>query len=126
VVKMTKSQARQLAEELLNIRSFYERYQEAEKQLKAAMVELGLEEIKVPHRGRVFVSTSQRVSIAPDLARDVLGALANKIIEVKESVSNKLLDALVTTGDIEKDQQEQLVAGAKKTDVVSLYVRPLQ
>jgi polyhydroxyalkanoate synthesis regulator phasin len=123
---MTKSQARQLAEELLNIRSIYERYQEAEKQLKAGMAELGLDEIKVQHRGRVFISTSQRVSIAPDLARDVLGALANKIIEVKESVSNKLLDALVSTGDIERDQQEQLIAGAKKTDVVSLYVRPLQ
>jgi Holliday junction resolvasome RuvABC endonuclease subunit len=125
VGKVTKGQARQMAEELLAIKAVADRYSELEKQLKAAMCELKMQEIAVEGKGRVFIAVSERVTIAPDFARDVLGALANKLIEVKESVSNKLLEALVRTGDITGDQQEQLMAGAKKADVVSLYVRPL-
>lgn len=125
MAKVTKTQARQMAEELLCIRSVYDRYLALEKELKEAMVELEMEEIKLRQYGRVFISRSERISIAPDFARDVLGAVANKIIEIKESVSNKLLEALVKTGDISGDQQEQLIAGAKKTPVTSLYVRPL-
>jgi hypothetical protein len=126
VAKLTKGEARRMAEELLAIQAVAKRYAELEKDLKDAMVALEMEEIAVPGQGRVFVSLSERVSVAPELARDVLGALANKIIEIKESVSNSLLSALVATGDIERGQHEQLLAGAKKQRVVNLYVRPLK
>ncbi len=126
MTKVTKAQTRQMAEELISLQPMAERYKRLEKDLKAAMMTLEMDEIPVEGKGRVFISTSERISIAPDLARDVLGAVADKIIEVKESVSNKLLEALVKMGDISGDQQEQLIAGAKKTDVVSLYVRPLK
>jgi hypothetical protein len=124
--KPTKSQARQMAEELLSIKSVADRYVYLEKRLKPMMVDLEMPEIEIAGKGRVFVATSQRISVAPELARDVLGSLANKIIEIRESVSNKLLEALVATGDIDGDQHSQLLTGAKKTDVVSLYVRPLK
>jgi hypothetical protein len=124
--KLTKSQVKQMAEELLSIKTVADRYSYLEKRLKSAMVELEIEEIPIKSKGRVFISTSERISIDPDLARDVLGAVAGKIIEVKETVSNKLLEALVKMGDISGDQQEQLIAGAKKTGVTSLYVRPLK
>jgi len=115
-----------MAEELLSIQPIADRYKELEKELKEAMVELEMEEIDVAGQGRVFISRSERVSIAPDLARDVLGAVANKIIEVRESVSNRLLSALVETGDISGEENEQLLAGAKKRAVTNLYVRPLK
>lgn len=115
-----------MTQELLNLQPIAERYKQLEKDLKAAMVALEMPEIKVPGQGRVFISISEQVSISPELARDVLGAIANKIIEVKESVSNRLLSALVATGDIDGDQHNQLLAGAEKTDKVSLYVRPLK
>jgi hypothetical protein len=124
--KPTKSQVKQMAEELLSIKVVSDRYAYLEKRLKAAMVELEMEEIPIRGQGRVFISTSERVTFAPDLARDVLGALAEKVIEVKESVSNKLVEALVKTGDIGQAEHEQLLAGAKKSDRVSLYVRPLK
>jgi hypothetical protein len=126
MAKITKARTRQMAEELVTLQPMAERYKRLEKYLKAAMVTLEMDEIPVEGKGRVFISTSERISIAPDSARDILGSVANKIIEVRESVSNKLVDALVITGDINGDQYKQLKAGAKKTDVVSLYVRPLK
>jgi hypothetical protein len=124
--KPTKSQVKQMAEELLSIKSVADRYSYLEKRLKSAMIELEMEEIPIRGKGRVFISTSERVTFTPDLARDVLGSLAEKVIEVKESVSNKLVDALVKIGDIGQAEHEQLLAGAKKSDRVSLYVRPLK
>jgi hypothetical protein len=115
-----------MAEELLAIQPVAEHYAEMEKQLKGAMVDLAMPEIVVAGKGRVFISTSERTTITPDLARQVLGALANKVIEVKESVSNKLVEALVKMGEIDKSTQEQLQAGAIKTPVTALYVRPLK
>jgi len=126
MAKNTKSRTKHMAEELLSIQPIADRYKELEKELKEAMVELEMEEIDVAGQGRVFISRSERVSIAPDLARDVLGAVANKIIEVRESVSNRLLSALVETGDISGEENEQLLAGAKKRAVTNLYVRPLK
>lgn len=125
MAKWTKAQTRQLAEELLNIRSIYERYQAAEKELKIAMVQLKMDEISIDGRGRVFISESETTTIEPDLAWSVLGDLAVKVIEIKESVSNRLISALVATGDISPEAYERLDAGAKKTPRVSLYVRPL-
>jgi hypothetical protein len=124
--KPTKSQVKQMTEELLSIKSVADRYSYLEKRLKSSMLELGMAEIQVKGKGRVFISTSERVTFMPDLARDILGALAEKVIEVKESVSNKLVEALVKTGDIGQAEHEQLLAGAKKSDRVSLYVRPLK
>jgi hypothetical protein len=115
-----------MAEELLSLKSQADRYAYLEKCLKSAMVELEMGEIPVKGKGRVFISTSERVTFTPDLARDVLGALAEKVIETKESVSNKLVEALVKIGDIGEAEHEQLLAGAKKTPTVSLYVRPLK
>jgi hypothetical protein len=126
MAKLTKSQVRQMAEELLSNKSVADRYAYLEKRVKAAMVELEMPEIEVKGKGRVFISTSERVNFTPDLARDVLGSLAEKVIEIKESVSNKLVEALVKIGDIGQTEHEQLLAGAKKTDVISLYVRPLK
>jgi hypothetical protein len=126
MAKPNKSQTKQMAEELLSLKSQADRYAYLEKRLKSAMVELEMEEIPVKGKGRVFISTSERVTFTPDLARDVLGSLAEKVIEVKESVSNRLVDALVKIGDIGQAEHEQLLAGAKKSDRVSLYVRPLK
>lgn len=126
MAKVTKTQTRQMAEELLSIKPLFDRYKYLEKRLKASMTDLDMDEIEIDGKGRVFISSSERVSVPPGLARDVLGALANKIIEIRESVSNRLLSALVATGDISGDEHEQLLAGAKKTDVMSLYVRPLK
>lgn len=126
MARVTKGQARQMAEELLAIRPVAERYATLEKDLKDAMVALQMEEIAVPGQGRVFVSRMERMTIDPGLARDALGSMANKVIEVKESVSNKLLEALVKTGDVDKEQYEQLAFAAKKTVIFNLYIRPLK
>lgn len=126
MVKLTKSQVKQMADELLAIQPVAARYGELEKQLKAAMVDLAMPEIEVDGKGRIFISTSERTTITPDLARQVLGALANKVIEIKESVSNKLVEALVKMGELDHDTHEQLLAGAVKTLVTNLYVRPLK
>lgn len=126
MAKPTKSQAKQMAEELLSIRDVADRYKYLEGKLKEVMVGLEMKEIQVKGKGHVFISQSQTTTIAPELARDVLGVLANKVIEVKESVSNQLVSALVKTGDIKPDEYKQLQDGAKKTPKVSLYVRPLK
>ncbi len=126
MAKLTKGQVKQMAEELLAIQPMAERAAELEKQLKAAMVDLEMLEVAFAGKGRVFVSTSERMTITPDLARRVLGALADKVIEVKETVSNKLLESLVQMGDLKPEVHERLKAGAIKTPVTALYVRPLK
>ncbi len=126
MAKPTKAQTKQLAKELLNIRPIYKRYQEAEQELKRNMVTLGMEKIEVKGYGRVFITESETTTISPDLARSVLGDLAVKVIEIKESVKNSLVAALVKTGDISPEAFEQLDKGAKKTPKISLYVRPLE
>ena len=126
MVKSTKARTEALAEELLLLQPIVERYKRLEGEIKRAMVELEIPEINVRGSGRVFISTSERITISPDLAREVLSAVANKIIEVREAVSNKLVEALVKTGDITSDEHEQLLVGAKRRPVVSLHVRPLK
>jgi hypothetical protein len=125
MAKPNKSQTKQMAEELLSLKSQADRYAYLEKRLKSAMVELEMEEILIRGKGRVFISTSERVTFTPALARAVLGSLAEKVIEVKESVKNDLVKALIKTGDISEEAFERLDEGAKKTPRVNLYVRPL-
>jgi hypothetical protein len=125
--RLTKTRMRTLAEELLNIRSIYDRYRVVEKELKEGMAQLGmLKPIEIEGRGNVFISQFEMTSYEPDLARSVLGEeLAGKVIEVKESVKNDLVKALVKTGDISEEAFKRLDEGAKKTPRINLYVRPL-
>lgn len=126
MAKPTVSQTKQKVEELLNLKAAYDRYQELEAQVKADMVALKHKEIEVPARGRVFISQSERVTISPGLARDILGALAEKVIQIKESVSNSLIKAFVEVGEINEAQRDRLLDEAEKTPIISLYVRPLK
>lgn len=116
-----------MVEELLNIQAVYERYRELEQCIKQGMVELKFSELEIAGKGRVFISQSERVTVSPALAREVLDeALANMLIQITESVPNDLIKALVQVGKISQAQREALLAGAERTPVVSLYVRPLK
>lgn len=126
MAKPTVSQTKQMVEELLNLQAAFERYKDLEKQVKANMVALKYKEFEIAGAGRVFISESERVTISPALARDILDALADKVIQVKESVSNSLIKAFVEVGDIDEGQRQRLLDEAEKTPIVSLYVRPLK
>jgi hypothetical protein len=114
-----------MAEELLNLHQAVERYKELEGLIKTGLQQLKHKEIATD-KGRVFISTSERVSVSADLAREVLGPDAVRIIRIKEVVPNELIKAFVEVGDISQEQRDRLMAGAEKTPVVSLYVRPLK
>lgn len=125
--KITASAARKLVEELFDIQTVYERYQELEKQIKECLVALKYNELEIPGRGRVLVSQSEQVTVPTEVALDVLGQdLANKVIVVKRSVSNDIVKAFVQAGEISEAQRAQLLARAQKSPRVSLYVRPLK
>lgn len=124
--KMTVKTIRAMVEELLDIQAAHERYQELEQKVKTGLVELKHTEVIIPDRGRVFISTSERVTVSPDLAKEVLGPIAPQVIRIKETVPNELLKAFVEVGDIKPDERERLMAGAEKQTVISLHVRPLK
>lgn len=127
MARMTAARLKQMVDELLTIAPIYERYKQLEKEVKGGLVGLKYTEIDVPGKGRVFVTTSERVTVPVELAVDVLGhPLADKVIVVKRYVSNDILKAFVTAGEIDEAQREQLLDRAKKQAVTSLYVRPLQ
>jgi Holliday junction resolvasome RuvABC endonuclease subunit len=127
MARLTKTQARQMVEELLALRPAFERYQELEQAVKQAMKRLKTASIEVEDKGRVFVSLSERMTLDPTIARQVLGGeLAQKIIKITETVSNPLLKALAEMGDISEEQMDDLRIRAEKTQVVSLHVRPLK
>lgn len=123
--KTTAKSLRALTEELLDLQAAVERYRELEALLKDGLQELGYTEM-VTDRGRVFISISERVTVSPALARDVLGPLAEKVIVKKESVPNDVLKGFVKAGLISKPDRERLLFEAEKTQVVSLHVRPLK
>lgn len=124
--KVTAKSVRTMAEELIGLQAAVERYKELEALIKVGLQEIGFTEM-VTDQGRVFVSVSERVTVSPELAREVLSeALARKVIQVKESVPNGLIKAFVQVGEISEAQRERLMAGADKTPVVSLHVRPLK
>jgi hypothetical protein len=124
-MKTTVKSLRALTEELLDLQAAVERYKEVEALLKDGLTGLGLTEMATD-RGRVFISISERVTVSPALARDILGPLAEKVIVKKESVPNDVLKGFVKAGLISEPERERLLAEAEKTQVVSLHVRPLR
>lgn len=124
--KVTVSTVRAMVEELFNIQVFYERYKELEQGIKDGLVTLKHTEVVIPDKGRVFISKTEQVTVSPDLAREVLGPDAVRVIRIKEIVPNELIKAFVEVGDISPENRDRLMAGAEKTPRVSLYVRPLK
>lgn len=123
---LTKTQTREMAAELLELRPAVERYQELEQAIKRSMKRLKMDKIEMD-QGRVFISVSEKMTLEPAAARTVLGPdLAQKVIKTTEKVSNALLKALAEMGDISDEQLAELREKAKKSEVVSLYVRPLK
>lgn len=127
MAKTTVKQLKQMVEELLHLAPLYERYKELEKSVKTGLVEVKYKEMEVDGKGRVFISQTERVTVSPELAIDVLGeTLANKIIVIKKSVPNDILKAFVKAGEISEPDRDKLLEQAKRSPVVSLYVRPLK
>lgn len=123
-MKITKKSLNQLIEELLDLRAAVERCKEVEEQVKEGMRRLELDEV-VTNRAKVKVSTSTRASLKPDQVRAILDLhLANRLIEVKESVKMDRVRTFHETGLIEPKQYAALDAVAKKVEITSLYVRP--
>jgi hypothetical protein len=123
--KPTVSALRQMVEELLGLHAAVERYGELESAIKSGMLDLKYKEITTA-KGRVFISVSERVAVSPDLAREVLKSGALRIIRTKEYVPNELIKAFCEVGDITEAQRAALLAGAQKTPVTALHVRPLK
>lgn len=124
--KVTAKNLRALTEELFGLRAAVERYEELEALLKDGMRQLKFTEV-VTDRGRIFISTSERTIVPVEVAMRELGQeLANKVIVVKKSVSNEIVKAFVKAGEINEAQREALLAGAERTPVVNLHVRPLK
>lgn len=115
-----------MVEELLDLQAAVERHKELEALLKDGMQALKFTEITTD-RGRVFISTPERVTVPVEVAVRELGeVLASKVIVVKKSVSNDIVKAFVKAGEISEAQRAALLAGSEKTPVVNLYVRPLK
>ena len=122
-MRISKPQARQMAEELLALKPMVERYRELEKALKQALPALDMTEVETA-KGRVFISISERRFVDPALAQRTLGdALAEKVVQIKRSVSLKLLDAFVEVGDISPETYAELV---ETRQTVALHIRPLR
>lgn len=126
MARLTKSQVEQMVDELIHLQPLVERYKSLEKEVKAGLRQFKSQEV-VAKQGRAFISISERISISPETARTVLDSeLASKIIEIRESVPDKRVQALVDTEIISQEQYDKLLEQAKRTPVVSLYVRPLK
>ena len=125
--KVTVKQLKKDAAELLRLQPMIQRYRELEQMLKDGMIALGHTQIEITGQGRVFVSVSKRETVSPELVRELLGEqMASKIIQRKETVPNRLIEAFVEVGDIEKAERDRLMAEAERREVVNLYVRPLK
>lgn len=123
--KYTAGAVKQMVEELLHLRPNVDRYGELEKKVKEGLQALKWREVE-SDLGRVFISEAERVTVTPELARDVLGQdMAAKIIQTKESVPNNLVKAFVDVGEIDETQRDRLLAEAQKITVITLHVRPL-
>jgi hypothetical protein len=124
--KPTVARLKQMVDELLTIQAVAERYAALEKQIKADMDTLKWKEVVVPGKGRVEISKSERATISPESVRSLLPDLANQIIQIKESVPNKLVEAFLQGRLITREQYKALDEQAQRTPVISLYVRPLK
>lgn len=127
MARLTVSQLRQMVAELLNLAPVIERYKALEKEVKIGMVKLSQDEIDVAGKGRVFIKQTERMTVSPALASEVLGVdLGRKVIVTKESVSNEIIAAFVKAGEIGPELHQELQERAERKDVINLYVRPLQ
>lgn len=125
MAKLSKAHIKTLVGHLLVLKPLVDHYQELEREIKSRLVEADYAEIEVDGRGRVFISKSERVTISPEMARQVLGKMAEGVIEVRESVPSARIAALVESGLISDELHERLLAGAERREVVNLYIRPL-
>jgi hypothetical protein len=126
MARVTAKQLREKATQIILLKAAYDQYKALEDELKTGMLEINFKEIDLGEAGRVFVSTSERITVSPELALETLGPkLAAKIIQIKKSVPNNLIKAFFEVGDICEGQRDDLLAKAEKTSVTSLYVRPL-
>lgn len=125
--KTTVKQLSSEAAELLRLRPMVERYKELEQLLREGMIEIGYTQIDVSGRGRVWCQETERVTVDPAVVRSVLGEQrAEKVIQKKESVPNRLLNTFAEIGDISGSEMDQILAEAERVKVVNLYVRPLK
>jgi hypothetical protein len=125
--KPTVAQLKQKVEELLTIKDVADRYNELKDQIKADMVALNWKEVDIPGKGHVFISPSTKNEYSVELVQDVLGTkLASKIIQVKRSVSNEILDAFIKAGEVTEAKAKLLEERCEKKPVVALNIRPLK
>lgn len=113
-----------MVEELLSLNPLYKRYEKLKDQVKAGLQQFKLTEYDIEGLGMVEIQNSDRLTVPPEIARQILGDLAKKVIEVEEKVSNELLKACVKMGDINEEQRQALLEGANKTPIVSLTIKP--
>lgn len=126
MARTTISQLRQMVEELLSLAPLAERYRELEKAVKAGLVEVKYKDLDIPGKGRVFISQSERVTISPELAIEVLGEeMARRVTVIKKSVPNSVIKAFVEAGEISEEERRRLLEQADKSPIINLYVRPL-
>lgn len=124
--RVTVKKLKRQATELLKLQPLFEEYQRLQGELKAGLVKIGYKELEVDE-GRVFIAQSERVTVSPELAREVLSPLlAEKVIRTTETVPNQLLKAMVEIGDISEAERDKLLQGATRSEVVNLYIRPLK
>lgn len=127
MAKTTVKELKKMAEELLSLAPLAERYEELKKAVRDGLVEVKYKELEVKGRGRVFISQSERMTVSPELAADILGPeLAEKVTVIKKSVPNGILGAFFSTGQISEAKWQELNAQAAKTPVINLHIRPLK
>lgn len=121
---MAKVTAKGLQLKVRDYLGLYGAIKRAEKlkaEIKAEMEQLGFSEVALDGLGRVVLSPSTRTTVPAGLVRQVLGRkLGRKVIT--ESVSNDVIKAPVTLGEISEEQRQQLLAGAEQTPATSLKV----
>lgn len=124
---VTVKQLKMEAAELLRLQPMLNRYKELEQALREGMMAINFTDISVPGSGRVFCKETERITVEPAVVRAVIGEQrAEKVIQKKESVPNRLLSAFAEVGDISGAEMDQILAEAERTTVVNLYVRPLK
>lgn len=125
MAKLTKAQCEQLVDEYLELQPHVERAKDIEKDLKANLGRFA-NGVRTEY-GRAFVSVSERIEVPVEVANQVLGLeMGAKIMVVKRSVANKLLDAFHEAGEIGEREYARLMELAKRKPITSLYVRPLK
>lgn len=121
MAKVTAKGLQRKVRDYLGLYSGLKRAENLKKEIKADMEALGFSAMAVEGLGRVELVPSTRTTVPAALVRQVLGRkLARKVIT--ESVSNDVIKALVTLGEISEEQRQQLLAGAEQTPAASLKV----